>query len=91
LSKVILVNGEDEPLGVMDKMEAHKKACCTGLSAFLFSTGKGRCYCSNGLWINTTAVGLWTNACCSHPLPGEETFAAAQRRLREEMGFDTTL
>ena len=35
--------------------------------------------------------GLWTNACCSHPLPGEETATAAQRRLREEMGFNTPL
>jgi isopentenyl-diphosphate delta-isomerase len=31
--------------------------------------------------------GLWTNACCSHPAPGEETIPAAQRRMEEEMGF----
>jgi isopentenyl-diphosphate delta-isomerase len=34
---------------------------------------------------------LWTNACCSHPSPGEETMAAANRRLVEEMGFSTPL
>jgi isopentenyl-diphosphate delta-isomerase len=32
--------------------------------------------------------GLWTNACCSHPNPGEETGVAAKRRLKEEMGFE---
>ena len=32
--------------------------------------------------------GLWTNTCCSHPSPGEETLAGAHRRLKEEMGFD---
>jgi isopentenyl-diphosphate delta-isomerase len=35
--------------------------------------------------------GLWTNACCSHPAPGEEIMDAASRRLNEEMGFDTPL
>ncbi|RYD81906.1 MAG: NUDIX domain-containing protein, partial [Sphingobacteriales bacterium] len=35
------------------------------------------------------SAGLWTNTCCSHPLPGETTIAAAQRRLKEEMGFET--
>jgi isopentenyl-diphosphate delta-isomerase len=35
--------------------------------------------------------GLWTNACCSHPRPGEETHSAALRRLKEELGITTTL
>ena len=35
--------------------------------------------------------GLWSNACCSHPFPGESTVNAAHRRLREEMGFDCAL
>ena len=37
------------------------------------------------------SAGLWTNACCSHPRPGEETEIAASRRLTEEMGFSTNL
>jgi isopentenyl-diphosphate delta-isomerase len=35
--------------------------------------------------------GLWTNACCSHPRPGEATRDAAMRRLEEELGFRTEL
>jgi isopentenyl-diphosphate delta-isomerase len=35
--------------------------------------------------------GLWTNACCSHPAPGEELGIAAMRRLKEEMGFETPI
>jgi len=35
--------------------------------------------------------GLWTNACCSHPRPGEAVDVAAGRRLKEEMGIDTSL
>ena len=34
---------------------------------------------------------LWSNTCCGHPRPGEDTAAAAERRLREEMGFSCAL
>lgn len=37
------------------------------------------------------SAGLWTNACCSHPKPGEDTLQAAEARLYEEMGFSTGL
>ena len=35
--------------------------------------------------------GLWTNTCCSHPREGEEILDAANRRLIEEMGIETSL
>ena len=36
-------------------------------------------------------AGLWTNACCSHPMWNEPVEKAAQRRLMEELGFTTPL
>jgi isopentenyl-diphosphate delta-isomerase len=37
------------------------------------------------------SAGLWTNACCSHPRPGETLLEAAKRRLGEEMGIGVKL
>jgi isopentenyl-diphosphate delta-isomerase len=37
------------------------------------------------------SAGLWSNTCCGHPRPGEETAAAAARRLHEEMGVGCPL
>ena len=88
---VILVNKKDEPLGVMEKMEAHRKAALhRAFSVFIFNS-KGEMLLQQRALSKYHSGGLWTNACCSHPRPGEETEAAAQRRLQEEMGFGTNL
>src|SRR5690606_25287645 len=34
---------------------------------------------------------LWSNACCTHPRPGEQPHAAALRRLEEELGIRAEL
>jgi isopentenyl-diphosphate delta-isomerase len=90
-SEVILVNESDEPTGVMDKMQAHQ----TGLlhrafSIFIFNRN-GDMLLQQRSDFKYHSPGLWTNACCSHPAPGEDTLAAAYRRLDEELGFETEL
>jgi isopentenyl-diphosphate delta-isomerase len=91
LEEVILVNEFDTPLGVMEKMEAHRKALLhRAFSVFIFNS-KGEMLLQRRAMAKYHSGGLWTNACCSHPRPGEDTCQAARRRLREELGFTTEL
>jgi isopentenyl-diphosphate Delta-isomerase len=90
-NEVILVNDADEPVGTMEKMEAHRQALLhRAFSVFIFNS-KGEMLLQQRADSKYHSAGLWTNACCSHPFPGESTAAAAQRRLQEELGFNTTL
>jgi len=90
-TQVILVNENDEEIGVMDKMEAHRQAKLhRAFSVFIFNN-KGEMLLQQRAAHKYHSGGLWTNACCSHPAPGEATAAAASRRLQEEMGFTTAL
>ena len=84
---IILVNERDEQVGTMEKMEAHRKALLhRAFSVFIFNS-KGEMLLQQRAQGKYHSPGLWTNACCSHPRPGESTLAAAQRRLQEELGF----
>ena len=89
--KVILIDEHDDMIGVIDKMEAHKRGLLhRAFSIFIFNS-KGEMLLQQRAFTKYHSGGLWTNACCSHPMPGEKTQDAAQRRLMEEMGFETTI
>jgi isopentenyl-diphosphate Delta-isomerase len=91
IEEVILVNEQDEETGIMEKLEAHRKAVLhRAFSVFIFNH-KGEMLLQQRSLHKYHSGGLWTNACCSHPRPGEETMAAASRRLNEEMGFQTPI
>lgn len=88
---MILVDENDNPVGVGEKMETHKKGLLhRAFSVFIFNA-KGEMLLQQRAIGKYHSSGLWTNACCSHPYPGEETLVAAQRRLKEEVGFNTPL
>jgi isopentenyl-diphosphate delta-isomerase len=89
--EVILVNENDEPIGLMEKMEAHQKGLLhRAFSVFIFDS-KGKILLQQRSAEKYHGANLWTNACCSHPLPNEKVEDAAQRRLKEELGFITRL
>ena len=91
IEEVILVNEQDQQTGTMEKMEAHRKALLhRAFSVFIFNA-KGEMLLQQRAKLKYHSPGLWTNSCCSHPRPGEAVEAAARRRLKEEMGFETPL
>lgn len=91
LIQVILVDAEDRQTGTMGKMEAHEKGLLhRAFSVFIFNT-KGEMLLQQRALHKYHSGGLWTNACCSHPNPGEEILTAAQRRIKEELGIKTNL
>jgi isopentenyl-diphosphate delta-isomerase len=87
IEEVVLVDVDDNPIGLMEKMQAHREAKLhRAFSVFLFNDNNElllqqrsaeKYHCAN----------LWTNTCCSHPRDGEELDAAVARRLDEELGL----
>ncbi len=91
MPEVILVDNQDNPIGTMEKMEAHRKGLLhRAFSVFLFHPD-GRMLLQQRAMEKYHSPGLWTNACCSHPLPGESLEDAAQRRLVEEIDLSCPL
>lgn len=85
--EVVLVDEFDNAVGVMEKLEAHQKGLLhRAFSVFIFSSG-GKMLLQRRASSKYHSAGLWTNACCSHPRPNENTLDAANRRLKEEMGL----
>lgn len=89
--KVILVNEQDEQIGTMEKIEAHRKALLhRAFSVFVFNE-KDELMIQQRALSKYHSPGLWTNTCCSHQKVGETNIEAGKRRLQEEMGFSTNL
>jgi len=91
MQQVVLVDENDEEVGLMDKMEAHLKGLLhRAFSVFVFNS-RGEMLLQQRALAKYHSGGLWTNACCSHPFPGEGVMEAAERRLLEELGFSVPL
>ncbi len=91
---VVLVNEQDQVLGIEEKIKAHRLALLhRAFSVFVYrkreftvefllqQRHQNKYHCG----------GLWTNTCCSHPRLGEDIVLAGQRRLKEEMSIDVPL
>lgn len=84
---VVTVDSDGYERGTCEKLTAHRTGVLhRAFSVFVFD--------SNGNWLLQKRAkakyhsgGLWSNACCGHPAPGENIAEAAKSRLSHEMGI----
>ena len=88
---VVLVDRNDNPMGLMPKLEAHEKGVLHRAFSVFILNQKCQLMLQRRALDKYHSPGLWTNTCCSHPRESESNIEAGVRRLKEEMGFTTQL
>ncbi len=84
---VMLVDTADRVIGTAEKYAAHRSGALHRAFSVLIRDPAGNWLLQRRSPGKYHSAGLWTNAACGHPRPGEATDAAAGRRLEEELGF----
>jgi isopentenyl-diphosphate delta-isomerase len=90
--RLILVNARDEVLGPESESRCHdgEGLLHRAFSVYLFD-GEDRLLLQRRSRHKRLWPHYWSNSCCSHPRWGEDTDAAAVRRVEEELGMRATL
>jgi isopentenyl-diphosphate Delta-isomerase len=88
MESVILVDREDNVMGTMEKMEAHRRGLLHRAFSILLFNQHGELLLQKRSASKYHSPGLWTNTVCSHPLPDESMEDATRRKLIQEMGID---
>ena len=88
---VVLVDKNDNPIGLMEKIEAHRRGLLHRAFSVFIIDDASRLLLQKRSQTKYHSPGLWTNTCCSHPRNGEIIIDAANRRLMQEMGMSANL
>ncbi len=89
--QVILVDRNNKKIGLEEKIKAHQKGLLhRAFSIFIFNSNR-ELLLQQRAKTKYHSGKLWSNTVCSHPQPNEAYKQAAQRRLKEEMGFSCKL
>ncbi|WP_245982255.1 isopentenyl-diphosphate Delta-isomerase [Mycetocola tolaasinivorans] len=88
---VQLLSEDGEPIGVADKAEVHDHDTRLHLAFSCHITDeRGRVLLTRRAVSKLTWPGVWTNAFCGHPAPGESFESAIARRAADELGTTVT-
>ncbi len=91
---VVVCDAAGMPIGSAPLLEVHRGAGILhkAFSAFVFRNAGAELLIQQRSLGKALFPARWANTCCSHPLPGNERLTdAAERRLREELGFTVPL
>ena len=89
--KVVLVDKDDNQIGLMPKMEAHLKGKLHRAFSIIIFNSERKILIQKRASTKYHTPNLWSNTCCSHQREYEDNINAGKRRLNEEMGFVTNL
>ena len=88
---IILVDEEDRAVGLGMKTEVHQEGELHRAFSVFIVNQQGEWLLQQRAIDKYHSSCLWSNACCSHPRPGENVYEAAKRRVTEELGVDVEL
>jgi isopentenyl-diphosphate delta-isomerase len=91
LESVVLVDAENNAIGSYGKIDAHRDGKLHRAFSILITNPDGELLLQQRAACKYHFAQRWSNTCCGHPRPGEQTLAAARRRLGEEFGFSVPL
>ncbi len=89
--EVVLVDAKDNEVGRAPKLAAHRAGLLHRAISVFLTNSAGELLLQRRADGKYHSPSLWSNACCTHPRPGEQPHAAALRRLEEELGIRAEL
>ena len=89
--EVILVDRNNNHIGIEDKLLAHKKGLLHRAFSILIYNSDREFLLQKRASKKYHTPNLWTNTCCSHPRIDESYEQSINRRLHEEMGLSCKL
>ncbi|MDP5279871.1 isopentenyl-diphosphate Delta-isomerase [Sphingomonas sp. DG1-23] len=89
--QLILIRECNRAIGSTDKRSVHIEGLLHRAFSIFLLDQDGRLLLQRRQAGKYHSGGLWANACCGHPRPGEATGVAANRRLQEELGITARL